>query len=160
MPVGDLKYLTDIKPSGERLLCMDIGQKTIGLALSNTEHSISTPYKTIDRKKLSHDFKALKDVIYEYSIGGYILGFPLNMDGTKGAGCDRVLSFADEMLKNPQIFGDDPWIGLWDERLSTVSVEGLVDGLVDKRKAKEKGVIDKLAAHHILQGALEYLEQV
>tara|TARA_R110001592_G_scaffold16881_10_gene71658 strand:- start:20466 stop:20966 length:501 start_codon:yes stop_codon:yes gene_type:complete len=149
-------------PKDVRLLGMDIGKKTIGLALSDSMHSIATPLKTIKRTKFSRDIKELEVVIREYEVGGYILGYPLNMDDSAGAKCQSVRDFGLEFER--QISDDlkssaGLWIALWDERLSTSNVEDFVDRTVDisKRRAKEKGIIDKLAAQFILQGALEYM---
>ncbi len=164
MAIGGLKDIADQCPRPARLLGLDIGKKTIGLAVSDSALSIATPLETIKRTKFTADIQALKNVITDYEIGGYVLGWPVNMDGSEGPSCDRVRAFADEMTKHPDVFGDDPWIALWDERLSTVSVEEFVDEVVEKRAtrrgAKDSGLIDKLAAQVILQGAVDYLSSV
>ncbi len=143
---------------------LDIGKKTIGVALSDSTHSIAMPYTTIKRGKFIADMKELESIIRDYQVGGYILGYPLNMDGSEGPKCQSVRDFALEFIRHlapdlkPQ--GDKGlWIALWDERLSTASVEDFVDKVVDikLRRAKERGIMDKLAAQHILQGALESL---
>lgn len=159
MPIGHLKEIISSRPEVVRLLGVDVGDKTLGLAVSDDAQRIATPLKTLKRTKFSRDADALKTVIEDYGIGGYILGYPVNMDGTEGPRCDVVRSFADEMTKYPPVFGTDPWIALWDERLSTVSVEDFVDNFVNKKKAKEKGVIDKLAAQVILEGALGFINR-
>lgn len=162
MPSGPLKDIFDRKPDGVRLLCLDVGKKTLGIALSDTGQSIATPLKTIKRTKFTKDIQHLKTVIDDYSIGGYVLGYPVNMDGSEGPRCESIRHFADEMANHPDIFGDDPWIALWDERLSTVTAEGIVDDFIEKRKnrmsAKEAGIIDALAAQHIMQGALDFIQ--
>lgn len=163
MPIGLLESILGAKPENARILGMDLGKKTIGLSVSDSGQGIATPLKTITRTKFTRDIQELKTVIDDYDIGGYVLGYPLNMDGSEGRRCDAVRSFADELSKCPHIVGPDPWIALWDERLSTVSVENLVDDYVSKRKtrvqSKESGLIDKLAAQHILQGALEFMKK-
>jgi putative Holliday junction resolvase len=88
-----------------------------------------------------------------------MLGLPLNIDGSEGPRCQAVRDFAAEMVNHPAIFGGDPWIALHDERFSTVSADNLVDGAVSKRKAKEKGITDMLAAQVILQDALETINK-
>ena len=155
--IGLLKEISQTAPRDKRLLGLDIGTKTIGLALSDSRHSIATPLRTIQRKKFTLDIQDMKREITDFEVGGYILGFPLNMDGTEGPRCQAVRHFAAEMLNHPQIFGKDPWIAFWDERLSTAGVEDFLIDHVDMSRTKRKQVIDALAAQHILQGALEYL---
>jgi putative Holliday junction resolvase len=79
------------------------------------------------------------------------------MDGSEGPKCDFVRSFADEMTNRPEIFGESPFIALWDERLSTFAVDKMLDNHGKKKGKKQEGVVDKLAAHLILQGALDSL---
>lgn len=136
---------------------MDIGAKTIGLAVSNSDLTLSLPLKTIVRKKYTEDIHRLIPILREYEISAYVLGWPLHMDGRRSAGCDRIQSFADEMLKSEVVFGKNPPILLWDERLSTASVQEMVDKPVDKMKAS--GELDALAAQVILQGALDALRR-
>lgn len=152
-----LKDIVDQRPKHVRLLGMDLGTKTIGLALSDAGQTIATPFKTIQRTKFTKDIEELRPIISDYEIGGYVLGLPLNMDGSEGARCQAVRHFADEMVKYPQIFGTDLWISLWDERLSTASVEDFLVETVDMSRTKRKQVVDKLAAQVILQGALDFM---
>ena len=137
---------------------MDLGTKTIGLSVSDPAQTIATPLKTIQRTKFSRDIEELGNVIKDFDIGGYVLGLPLNMDGTEGPRCDASRSFADELTNYPQIAGTNPWIALWDERLSTVSVEDFLVESVDMSRTKRKQVVDKLAAQVILQGALDFIQ--
>lgn len=161
MPIGLLKNMTDIAPKDVRLLGLDIGTKTIGLALCDAGQFIATPLKTIERKKFSEDLKSLGKIAREYEVAGYVLGWPLNMDGSISASCDRVRSFADEMAKYPQELGmeqgADLWIALFDERLSTSAVENFLVESVDMSRTKRDQVVDKLAAQLILQGALDFM---
>ncbi len=145
---------------------LDLGAKTIGVAISNAEQSIATPITTIKRTKFSKDILELQKLIKEFEIGGYIIGLPLNMDGSEGARCDATRSFADEMSKRKDICdatkGGQPFIALWDERLSTHTVDNFVHNRVDmkrssKRGAKDKGLTDQLAAQIILQSAIDLL---
>ncbi len=156
-----IKELKDIPknntPKNCRLMGLDLGTKTIGVAVSDSMHSISTPVMTIERKKFSKDIEALSKIIKEFEIGGYILGLPLNMDGSEGGRCDATRSFADEMRQRPETFGNNPFIALYDERLSTSAVEDFLVNDVDMSRTKRKQVVDKLAAQIILQGALDYL---
>ena len=163
MPIGHLKDIKQHCPPKARLLGLDIGTTTIGLAVSDSGWTLATPLQTIKRTKFTADIRELAKIIDDYDIGGYVLGWPVNMDGSEGPSCDRIRAFADEMTKHPDVFGTDPWIGLWDERLSTVSVEGIVDEFVEKRAtrrgAKDSGLIDRLAAQIILQGAIDSLHR-
>ena len=133
---------------------VDLGKKTIGLAVCDAQQSLATPLETIARKKFADDLKRLLQLVDEYNVEGLVFGYPLHMNGEKSAGCDRVESFVDELLRTSD---RNFWVGFQDERLSTVSVEESVDEFVDKRKAKDSGLTDKLAAQSILQSALDYL---
>jgi len=159
MPTGLLKDLLNTLPDDVALLGLDVGKKTIGLALSGPALSIATPLKTINRTKFSKDMEQLKAVIKEYEVGGFVVGYPVNMNGEEGPRAQSVRDFAIEM---ENALGQGTWVALWDERLSTVSVEGFVDGLVEKRKtkinAKSSGLIDRLAAQVILQTALDFIQ--
>lgn len=161
MPVGLLKDMIDTRPKGVRLLGLDIGTKTVGLAISNDDQTIATPLKTIERTKFIRDVEMLGKVMVEFSVGGLVVGWPLNMDGTAGAACDRVRSFVDELKNYPQQLGVDAgtslWIGLWDERLSTRAVDDFLINSVDMSRTKRGEVVDKLAAQVILAGALDFL---
>ena len=165
MTVELLKIILDQRPEGQNLLGMDVGKKTIGLALADSSHTVATPLKTIKRSKFLKDLKEIEAVVRQYNTGGFVIGYPLNMDGSEGPRCQSVRDFALELERqiSDDLFADKKalWIALWDERLSTVSVEGFVDEVVDmkKRRAKEKGILDKLAAQHILQGALDYMHR-
>lgn len=159
-----LENIADSCPKGKNLLGMDVGRKTIGLALSDSSHSIATPLKTINRSKFSKDIKLLEKIIKDYEVGGYILGYPINMDNSEGPRCQSVRDFALELatqLSEELKPKEGPWIALWDERLSTASVDNFVAETVKikKSRAKEKGITDKLAAQHILQGALDFMQQ-
>lgn len=155
--IGLLKEILADRPKETRLLGLDIGTKTIGLAICDPGQSIATPLKLIERTKFTKDIERLRPLINDYNIGGYVLGYPYNMDGTKGPRCQAVRHFAQEMENHPQIFGTNPWIALWDERLSTAAVDDFLVETVDMSRTKRKQVVDKLAAQHILQGALDYM---
>jgi len=158
MTIGLLKNIVSECPKGRALLGLDVGKKTIGLALADPTHSIATPLLTINRTKFTRDMIALKEVIDDYEVSGFVVGLPINMDGSEGRRAQSIRDFAAEMQNT---LGKDTWIALWDERLSTVSADNIVDNLVEKRKtkikAKASGLIDKLAAQTILQGALDFM---
>ncbi len=161
MTIGLLKDIANKAPKGRALLGIDVGKKTLGLAVCDPDHSVATPLMTVQRTKFSKDVEALAAVVKDYEIGGFVLGLPLNMDGSEGPRCQSVRDFAAELKNHPQVVGITPWIALWDERLSTVSVEDFVDKTVGIKKssAKSSGIIDKLAARIILQGAIDYLSR-
>ncbi len=156
MAIGRLRDMAKTRPPGA-LLGIDAGKKTLGLALAAPGQSFATPLHTIARGKFAQDLAALAQTVRDYGIKGLVIGLPLNMDGTEGPRCQSIRHFAQELEKHPEIVGKSPWIALWDERLSTVSVEDFVGEFVDIRKAKQKGTIDALAPREILQGALDFL---
>ncbi|MCE7886229.1 MAG: Holliday junction resolvase RuvX [Alphaproteobacteria bacterium PRO2] len=159
MTIGLLKDIAVKAPKGQSLLGIDVGAKTLGLAVCDDSHRVATPLQTLRRTKFTKDVEELANIVQDYEIGGFVLGLPLNMDGSEGPRCQSVRDFALELVKYPAVVGGKPWVALWDERLSTVSVEAFVDNSVgiNKSKAKDRGIIDKLAAQLILQGALDYL---
>lgn len=153
-------------PNNVRLMGLDLGTKTIGVAVCDAGQSLATPVGTIKRTKFSQDMVELLKVINEFEVRGIILGWPVQMNGGAGARCDMVMSFADEMYRHESIkqalcakAGQQPFIALLDERLSTQSVDNFLDNRVDmKRKskinAKDSGLKDALAAQIILQTAV------
>ena len=138
--------------SGRRLMGLDLGSKTIGLALGDSDHKIATPFYTIRRKKFGLDAATLADIIAAEHVGGLVLGLPLNMDGSEGPRVQATRAF----LRNLENLPDFPTVPvlLWDERLSTAAVERtLLEA--DTSRAKRAEVIDKMAAAFILQGAID-----
>ncbi len=162
MALGLLQEIGAQAPRNVRLLGLDLGTKTIGLAISDEGQSVATPLQTIARKKFGDDIKALGKIVREFEIGGFVFGWPLNMDGSLSGSCDRVRSFADEMLRYPQELGMKPgadlWIAFFDERLSTSAVHDFLINDVDMSRTKRQQVVDKLAAQLILAGSLEFLQ--
>lgn len=161
MTVDLLKNIAHRAPRDRALLGLDVGKKTIGVALGYLEQGIATPITTIRRTKFTHDIEQLQIIMKDHDVGGLVIGLPVNMDGSEGPRAQSIRDFALELAKHTNIVGADPWIALWDERLSTVSVEEIVDKSVEKRKtkieSKSSGLIDKLAAQIILQGAMNAL---
>ena len=149
LPLSDVSALLK---RDQRLLGLDLGTKTIGLALSDVSRTIATPLLTIGRKKFTQDAEALLALSLKYDVGGLVLGLPVSMDGTEGPRCQSVRSFATNLLKMQDI----P-ISFWDERWSTVAVtRTLLE--VDASRARRAELVDKLAAAYILQGALDSLK--
>ncbi|MDH3230941.1 MAG: Holliday junction resolvase RuvX [Alphaproteobacteria bacterium] len=155
MPVISLSELKAALPRGARLLGLDLGSKTIGLALSDAGHSIASPLQTIKRKKFTADAAALRAVIDEHGVGGLVLGLPINMDGTEGPRCQSTRQFAANLLEKFDI----P-IAFQDERLSTAAVERMLIDEADMTRKRRGAVVDKLAAAWILQGALDAMAQL
>ena len=155
MPViEDATSLPTYLNAGQRLLGLDLGTKTIGMAIADTRHLIATPYDTIKRTKFGADAAQLEAVIDAENIGGLVLGLPLNMDGSAGPRVQATHAFIRNLAAR-ESFPDLPVL-LWDERLSTAAVERtLIDA--DTSRAKRGAVIDKMAAAFILQGALDRL---
>ncbi len=150
-PMADIGELISTLTPGQRLMGLDLGSKTIGMALSDLGRTIATPAVTLRRGKFKADAQALRGLIEENDVGGLIIGLPLNMDGSEGPRCQSVRQFAANLLAEFDIA-----IAFWDERLSTVSAERtlLAADMSRKRRAE---VIDKMAAAIILQGALDRL---
>ena len=137
--------------SGLRFLGLDLGSKTIGLALSDTGHQIATPYDTIRRRKLKDDIADLLAVVEKEGVGALVLGLPVNMDGTEGPRCQAARAFARNIAPLVPV----P-LTYWDERLSTVAVQRMmVDA--DLSRARRAELVDKLAASYILQAYLDWL---
>jgi len=151
MAIRKLAELTGHLARGRPLLGLDIGEKTIGLALSDATLLIATPLSTIKRSKFTRDAEILAGVIEEHAVGGLIIGLPINMDGSEGPKCQSVRQFAANLLGRMDIE-----IAFWDERLSTAAVtRTMIEA--DLSRAKQKRAVDKMAAAYILQGALDFL---
>lgn len=160
MTIGLLKEIADIRPKNARLMGLDIGKKTIGVALSDPAQGLATPLKTINRTKFTKDILQIKEIVRDYEVEGFILGLPINMDESEGPRAQSIRDFALEFVRYPEIVGENPWVALWDERFSTITAQHYTqESDLSRRKAKDKGVLDKLAAQVILQSALDYMER-
>ena len=152
MAIKTLQELkAELAPDG-RLLGLDVGSKTVGLALSGVTLTIATPYQTLRRTTFAKDTGRLRRTIDEHGVGGLVIGLPLQMDGTEGRRCQSVRQFAANLLERMDI----P-IAFWDERLSTAAVERMLIREADMSRRRRAQVIDKAAAAYILQGALDAL---
>lgn len=153
MIVATIAELRDRLQSGQRLMGLDLGEKTIGIAVGDPGHSIATPVTTIRRRKFAEDARELLQLVDDRQVGGLVIGLPLNMDGSEGPRCQSVRQFANNLAK----IRDLP-VHFWDERLSTVAVTR--DMLAaDLSRAKRARVVDQSAAAFILQGALDRLQR-
>jgi putative Holliday junction resolvase len=139
---------------GQRLMGIDLGTKTIGLAISDVEWRIATPLSVIIRRKFTPDVAAMGEVVRRHGIGCLVFGLPLNMDGTVGPRAQATQAFVRNLaplLPLPVV--------MWDERLSTVAAERtLLEA--DLSRAKRAAVIDRGAAAFILQGVLDRLRHL
>jgi putative Holliday junction resolvase len=142
-----------LKP-GERLMGLDLGSKTIGIAISDVTRQIATPIETIRRSKFSADAAQLLALAARENAAAIILGMPMNMDGSEGARAQSTHAFVRNLAKLSPL----PVI-LWDERLSTAAVERMLIE-ADRSRARRREIVDKLAAAYILQGALDRLAQL
>ena len=150
-PTLPLDEFVQLLEPGQRLFGLDLGSKTIGVAVSDLTRSIATPVDTIRRKKFKEDTVILLDLVQEYEIAAIIIGYPINLDGSTGPRVQATEAFARNLAQ----VTDLP-LAYWDERLSTVAVERtLLEADVSRKKRAE--VIDKMAAAFILQGFLDYL---
>jgi putative holliday junction resolvase len=141
-------------PAAGALLGLDLGEKTIGLALSDSRRQIASPLRTIHRTKFRADAAALIAEAKRHAVVGLVLGLPLNMDGSEGPRVQATRAFARNLAALTPL----P-IAFWDERLSTAAVtRTLIDA--DASRARRAVLVDKLAAAYILQGAIDRLRHV
>jgi putative Holliday junction resolvase len=143
--------LKEVLRPGERLFGLDLGEKTIGIALSDVMLTVATPLETIARRKFAIDSDVLVGLVKKHHVGGLVIGLPLNMNGTEGPSAQSARAFARNLeAKHPM-----PML-FWDERLSTAAVtRTLLEA--DVSRAKRKDAVDKMAAAYILQGVLDAL---
>jgi putative holliday junction resolvase len=154
MPVIDILRLKAALPPGGRLLGLDIGSKSIGLAISDSQLRVASPLAVLDRGKFAPDMARLQALIAERGVGGLVAGLPIGMDGREGPRSQSVRQFAANLLR----IIDLP-LAFWDERLSTIAAERpLREAEMSHRR--RRAVVDKLAAAYILQGALDRLAAV
>lgn len=150
MPILAFAELSGHLAKGARLLGLDLGERTIGLAISDPGLMVASPLETIRRGKFTRDAEALMRVVRERGIGGLVIGLPINMDGTEGPRCQSTRQFAANLLSKQDI----P-IAFWDERLSTAVVERFLTDEADMSRKRRSEVVDKMAAAYMLQGALD-----
>ncbi|MBY0282200.1 MAG: Holliday junction resolvase RuvX [Alphaproteobacteria bacterium] len=146
--------LTLYKNTKKRLMGIDLGDKTIGLSLSDLSLTIATPYKTLSRQGQEKSFNELKGIIEEHKVAALVFGYPLNMNGSEGTQSQKVKAFASKFYE----FYPIP-IFLWDERLSTAAVTRTMI-TADLSRKRQKEVVDKMAASFILQGVLDTLKRM
>jgi putative Holliday junction resolvase len=152
MPICNLAELKAHLPAGQRLMGLDHGTKTLGLALSDVLLMVASPLETIEKTKFTQDAKHLLSLVDRHGVGGLVIGLPVEMSGAEGPRCQSVRQFAANLLE----LRDLP-IAFWDERLSTSAVERMMVREADISRKKRSNLKDKLAAVWILQGALDAL---
>ena len=149
-----IEDLANLLAKDARLLGLDVGTKTIGLALSDVSRSIATPYDTIRRTKFTEDAKTIREIVEKNQIGALVIGLPINLDGSEGPRAQSTRAFARNLapiVKLPMLF--------WDERLSTAAVERhLIEADASRKRRAE--IVDRMAAAYILQGALDRLRRL
>ena len=135
----------------QRLLGLDIGDKTIGLAISDPMFMIASPVKTIMRtKKFATAVAEMREIVKNEEVGGLLVGLPVSMDGNEGPRCQKTRDLTSEISMQLNL----P-VAFWDERLSTSAIERFLVTEADMTRKRRKDVVDKMAAGYILQGALD-----
>ena len=152
MPIVDLAALKGTLAPRSALLGIDVGAKTLGLAISDPGLMVAAPLMTIRRTRFMTDAERLAAIVAERGVGGFVVGLPVSMDGTEGPACQSVRQVAANLLA----VVDRP-LAFWDERLSTRAIERMLVEQADLSRRKRAVVVDKLAAAWILQGALDWI---
>ncbi len=151
MAIVELADIRALVAKGLRIMGLDLGTKTIGLALSDVNWTIATPLETIKRVKFTPDVEALLAIAAKYDVGALLIGLPKNMDGTEGPRAQSTRSFVRNLVPKTPL----P-IVFWDERMSTQAVTRTLLA-ADASRARRAELVDKMAAAFILQGALDRL---
>jgi putative holliday junction resolvase len=145
--------LLDLPSRLTPLVGLDLGEKTIGVAVSDVLRSVASPLVLIRRRKFTEEANELFALMKTRGADSLVLGLPLNMDGTEGPRCQSVRAFARNLLRLDARLS----IALWDERLSTAAVNRMLVDELDMTRARRSQVVDRAAAAYILQGALDRL---
>jgi putative Holliday junction resolvase len=154
VPLIDIAELSDLLPPQGRLMGMDPGTETLGLAISDVLRTLSSPLETIRRVKFSKDVELLKKLVAQHRPHALVIGWPVNMDGSEGPRCQSV----KQLVRNLEPHLPELPVVLWDERLSTAAVtRTLLEADVSRQKRRD--LYDKMAAAYILQGVLDYLQR-
>jgi putative Holliday junction resolvase len=150
-PIVDLEALPPLLAANARLIGVDLGTKTIGLALSDTRRTIASPLETLKRTKFRPDAERLLAIAKLHDVGALIIGLPRNMDGSEGPRAQSTRAFVKNLAPMTSLA-----IAFWDERLSTAAVtRTLIEA--DTSRKRRAVLVDKMAAAYILQGALDRL---
>jgi putative Holliday junction resolvase len=153
MAVVDITELPALLPRYGALIGLDLGEKTIGVAVSDITRMVATPLHTLKKAKFTDDANKLFALMAEREVAAIVIGLPVNMDGTEGTRCQSNRAFARNLLRlRPELH-----ITFWDERMSTMAVNRFLIDELDASRAKRADLVDAMAAGWILQGALERL---
>ena len=153
MAVVDILDLPAALPALSPLMGLDLGEKTIGVAVSDATRMIATPLELIRKTKFTEDAARLFKLMDGRKSVGLVIGLPVNMDGTEGPRCQSSRAFGRNLLRlRPELA-----IAYWDERLSSAAVNRMLIGEADLTRARRADLVDKAAASYILQGALDRL---
>ena len=153
MAVVDLLELPGAMAPRAPLVGLDLGEKTIGVAVSDLTRMIASPLALIRRTKFTADAEQLRALMEGRGAGGMVIGLPINMDGTEGPSCQSVRAFGRNLLR----LEADVVVAFWDERLSSAAVNRVLIDEADATRGRRAEVVDKIAAAWILQGALDRL---
>ena len=153
MAVVDLLDLPKAMPPYTPVVGLDLGEKTIGVAVSDVTMAIASPLHLINKTKFTDDARVLFGLMANRRAQGIVIGLPVNMDGTEGPRCQSSRAFARNLLR----IKPDLHIAFWDERLSTAAVQRMMTDEADLSRARRAELVDKMAATYILQGALDRL---
>lgn len=154
MAVVDLTDLPAHLPPNAPLVGLDLGEKTIGVAVSDATRTVASPLELIRRSKFTDDANCLFQLMESRGAAGVVIGLPVNMDGSEGARCQSARAFGRNLLR----LRDVP-IAFWDERMSSMAVNRVLIEEADVTRARRADLVDKMAAAWILQGALERLRR-
>ena len=152
MPVVDLLDLPAALPAHAPIVGLDLGTKTIGVAVSDATRTVASPLALIRKVKFTEDAATLFKLMQSRGAAGIVIGLPVNMDGTEGPRCQSSRAFGRNLLR----LRDLP-IAFWDERMSSMAVNRVLIDEADMTRARRAELVDKMAAAWILQGALERL---
>ena len=150
MPVTDL---LDLPPGPGAVFCLDLGEKTIGVAVSDVLRCVASPLALIRRRKFTQDAAELFALMDGRAASVLVIGLPLNMDGSEGVRCQSNRAFARNLMRLRPALS----IAFWDERMSTMAVNRMLIDELDMTRARRSEVVDRAAAAYILQGALDRL---
>ena len=150
MAIVDISELRAALPRGAPVVGLDLGTKTIGVAVSDTTLMIASPLELIRKGQFTKDAETLFKLMQGRGAAGVVIGLPVNMDGTEGPRCQSARAFGRNLLR----LKDLP-IAFWDERLSSAAVNRVLIGEADVTRARRADLVDKMAAAYILQGALD-----
>ena len=154
MPLYDITDLASYRERGRRIMGIDLGEKTIGVAISDATWTVATPVMVIRRTNKNADIASVLSLANQYHALGIVVGLPVNMNGSHGPQAEKMRDFARSLSDLSEVL-----IALWDERLSTAAVNRtLLDADMSRKRRGE--VVDKLAATYILQGALDRLSNI